>query len=315
VLLIGASGSGKSTLVTGVLERLADRAYQFCLVDPEGDYEKFDPAVVVGGAGQAPLLEEVLDVLDAPGQNAVTNLTGIPSDQRPSFFHGLAPHLLELRARTGRPHWIVMDEAHHLLPAAHQPALQMLPSHLHSALLITLEPRRLSKPALALVDTLLCVGDDASDTIGAFMHEIGAVLPVLPPMPLARGEAVLWRRQGDQVPIRFRVRPPDSEHRRHRKKYAEGALLPEANFHFRGPGERLNLRAQNLTVFRQIAEGVDEDTWLHHLRQGDYSRWFRYSIKDEALADEAAAVERDEGMSAGQSRERIIELISSRYTV
>ena len=39
VLVAGTSGSGKSTLATGLLERLAEQDYQFCIVDPEGDYE------------------------------------------------------------------------------------------------------------------------------------------------------------------------------------------------------------------------------------------------------------------------------------
>jgi adenylylsulfate kinase-like enzyme len=35
----GSSGSGKSTLATGFLGHLAEQAYQFCVIDPEGDYE------------------------------------------------------------------------------------------------------------------------------------------------------------------------------------------------------------------------------------------------------------------------------------
>jgi hydroxymethylpyrimidine pyrophosphatase-like HAD family hydrolase len=34
VLVCGTSGSGKSTLTTGLLERLADHAYQFAIIDP-----------------------------------------------------------------------------------------------------------------------------------------------------------------------------------------------------------------------------------------------------------------------------------------
>ena len=37
----------------------------------------------------------------------------------------------------------------------------------------------------------------------------------------------------------------------------------------------MNLRAQNLMIFLQIAEGIDDRTWEHHLRKGDYSEWFR----------------------------------------
>jgi hypothetical protein len=50
------------------------------------------------------------------------------------------------------------------------------------------------------------------------------------------------------------------------------------------------------------------------LRAGDYSRWFRYAIKDEGLADAAAAVEADAGSDPVQTRARIRRAIEERYT-
>src|SRR5690606_25037427 len=38
LLLAGQSGGGKSTFATGFLERAAERGYQYCVIDPEGDY-------------------------------------------------------------------------------------------------------------------------------------------------------------------------------------------------------------------------------------------------------------------------------------
>lgn len=35
------------------------------------------------------------------------------------------------------------------------------------------------------------------------------------------------------------------------------------SFYFRGPGNRHNLKAQNLAIFSQIADGIDEETWLY----------------------------------------------------
>lgn len=35
-----------------------------------------------------------------------------------------------------------------------------------------------------------------------------------------------------------------------------------------------------------MADGVDDDTWLHHLEPHDYSRWVREAIKDGEVADE-----------------------------
>jgi hypothetical protein len=42
----------------------------------------------------------------------------------------------------------------------------------------------------------------------------------------------------------------------------------------------LNLRALNLSTFLQMAAGVDDETWLHNLRAGEYSSWFSQAIKD-----------------------------------
>src|SRR6202163_4298055 len=117
VLLVGSSGSGKSTLAAGVLERLADCEYQFCVVDPEGDYREIAGAIVLGDSQREPSVAEVFDVLAKPTQSVVVNLLGIALDRRPAFFHALLPQLQELRSATGRPHWIVVDAAHHLLPA------------------------------------------------------------------------------------------------------------------------------------------------------------------------------------------------------
>src|SRR5262249_12541301 len=44
LLLSGTSGSGKSTVATALMERFAEHKYQFCVIDPEGDYEGFEIA-------------------------------------------------------------------------------------------------------------------------------------------------------------------------------------------------------------------------------------------------------------------------------
>ena len=76
----------------------------------------------------------------------------------------------------------------------------------------------------------------------------------------------------------------------------------------------MNLRAQNLNTFIRLAEGVDDDTWLHHLRQHDYSDWMRENIKDKDLVAEVAELENQPAVSAKESRARIIEAINKRYT-
>ena len=112
----------------------------------------------------------------------------------------------------------------------------------------------------------------------------------------------------------MRPEPGRAERIRHHRKYAEGNLRWHS-FYFRGGDGRHNLKAQNLTVFAQIAQGIDEQTWMFHLRRGDYSRWFRHSIKDNHLADEAERIERRLDLEPWQTRQMIRELISARYTL
>ena len=63
-----------------------------------------------------------------------------------------------------------------------------------------------------------------------------------------------------------------------------------------------------------MADGVDDDTWRHHLGRGDYSHWIREAIKDDALADEVAAVERERSRDAAATRARIRSASEQRYT-
>jgi len=110
------------------------------------------------------------------------------------------------------------------------------------------------------------------------------------------------------------IEPPKTELRRHRRKYAAGELGEDKSFYFRGPGGKLNLRAHNMNMFAQLAEGIDNETWTHHLRNSDYSRWLRGSVKDQAIADEVGIIEQDRELEPSESRGRVLEAIRRRYT-
>lgn len=313
VMIAGTSGAGKSTLAAGILERLLEQSYQFCIIDPEGDYQNFKDAVVLGEAGNPPTVEEAVDVLRRPDQNLVVNLLGVAREERPRFFDSLFPALLNLRAATGRPHWIVVDEAHHLFPAHWMPGEAALPRDLSGLVLITVHPDHVSPALLGSVDTVLAIGEDPTATLGAFARAAGETPPRADAGVLRAGEVLVWWRRSGATQ-RIRSIPPKEERLRHVRKYAAGELPPDRSFYFRGRDGRLNLRAQNLALFMQIAEGVDDDTWLHHLRRHDYSRWFRETIKDDELAHAALQIENDRAVSAGESRARLRRQIEVRYT-
>ncbi len=315
LMLAGSSGSGKSTLATAILERFADQNYQFCIIDPEGDYEGFTEAIILGSAQKEPQLSELLEILRNPAQNVVVNLLGVKLDQRPAFFAGLLPALLEMRAKTGRPHWLVVDEVHHLLPSTWDLASLTLPQVLPGILMITVHPNYVAVPALSLVNAIITVGKNPQDAIATFCQAVGTCPPHLELQDLATGQAAMWFRDSEQSPFCFQIAPPKMERRRHMRNYAEGELGEDKCFYFRGQNHKLNLKAQNLIMFTQLAQGIDEETWLYHLQRQDYSQWFRNAIKDEILAAEAAQIEGCEGISAQESRDRIIRAIDHRYTL
>jgi hydroxymethylpyrimidine pyrophosphatase-like HAD family hydrolase len=319
LLLAGASGGGKSTIVMAILEQANDRGYQYCVVDPEGDYDNVGVGVL-GNPESVPTDTEVANLLEAPGRSAVVNLSGLTLEARPRHFAGMMLRLLALRARASRPHLIVIDEAHHLVPRS-EPAAEasqhMSWSDVTGIVAVTVDPGRLPSSMLVCMDSVMAVGEAAWETLAAVSRASGEVSAPSPPsgeQPLQSGEALLWQRRSSGRVLRVRTVAPAGERRRHQRKYAQGDLGPERSFTFRGPDGRLRLKAQNLTVFLQLAEGVDDDTWRHHLEAGDYSRWIREDIKDTALAEEIAAIEGRAEASADATRRAVREAITNRYT-
>jgi hypothetical protein len=62
-----------------------------------------------------------------------------------------------------------------------------------------------------------------------------------------------------------------------------------------------------------MADGVDDETWLHHLKAHDVSRWIGEAIKDEELSSEVREAE-DHPSDPAETRRRVREAIERRYT-
>ena len=314
LLFAGPSGSGKSTAATGVLEAVAEDEYQFCLVDPEGDYEDFMGAVQFGSPRSAPEVNQVRNALEDPKQNVVVNLLDVPIKDRPLFFAALLPQVLDLRARTGRPHWVVVDEAHHMLPSSWVPAASTVSQSLGGMVFITVHPESMAAAALENVNIAVAVGKEPEKTLGGFAKVLSIEVPAMPKGTLEAGQGVVWDRSSGQPSTVVKLCEAKAERRRHLRKYADGSLGPDKSFYFRGPQGKLKLRAHNLHIFNRMAEGVDDETWLFHLRESDYSRWFRECIKNPELADEAEAIEKRNGDDAAVSRKAILAAVEHYYT-
>ena len=164
---------------------------------------------------QQPRLPEILEIPRRPDSNVVVNMLDVDLADRPTFFDGLLTRIFELRAQTGRPHWIVLDEAHHLVPAS-RPAAPTLPRDLQAPILVTVHPDQLAPEILATIETVAAVGDAPSYTIWQFCTALGEAPPPLPTDDQVEvGQALMWERRTGRDLAPVRLVQPGVQRRRH----------------------------------------------------------------------------------------------------
>ncbi|WP_167546851.1 HAD-IIB family hydrolase [Stieleria maiorica] len=313
VLVTGGPGGGKSKFAISVLELLSQRGQQFCVIDPEGDYQGLEESITLGTAERAPDVEEVIGVLEQPDDHCVVSFFGIEKQDRPEYFNKLFRALAELRSRTGRPHWIIVDEAHYAAPKDWQPATMWSGDELSGIIFITAYHDEISPAVLNRVDWIISIAKEPQSAIEACCEIMGESVPEFPPSPefLEHG-ALAWSREINR-PTWFSRLAPNGNSQRHQHSYYEGDMDAALQFVFRGPEEKLSLASANLKEFIKTAEGVDDDTWTYHLRRHDYSNWFREIIKDNELAAAIEDIERTQDHSPEVSRELIANQIHDRF--
>lgn len=254
-----------------------------------------------------------MQLLSKPDGNAVINLVGLKFTDRPAFFMSLLGRIRDLRAKTGRPHWLIVDEAHHVLPADWQPAELALPQRLDGVLMVSVTPSMVAPSALRLVDTVIVIGEKPREMLAEFAQVHEHAPPEVPLERIPQGEAVIWH--PPEAPRHLVLEPSHSDRRRHLRKYAEGALPEDRSFYFRGPEGKLNLRAHNLILFTDLADGVDRDTWLYHWKRGDVSDWLRTCVKDDELTGQVESLEQQMPDDPDASRRAVRDLIEAHYTL
>ncbi len=313
ILVVGDSGCGKSRFAKMLTERMVEKEFEFCVIDPEGDYHGLQHSVAVADGLAAPRTEEALRLLRETGVNVVINAVALNVADRQRLVSEILAPISELKTRTGRPHWIIVDEAHQVFPPTPGASLK-LPDVFPATIFIAVNPESLSGDILKKIDGIIAFGKAGSDKLGRLRNSLGS-LAQFHDVELHGDEALVWfRHQGDAA-IPVNIEAPHQFHRRHTGKYAVGDVGEWHSFYFRGLHNKLDLRAKNICEFVHISRRLDEETWEHHLRAHDYSAWFRNVIKDEELAHEAEKIEDNRGLKPHESRADICRMVLSRYAV
>jgi hypothetical protein len=207
VLVGGPAGSGKSVLAMGILERLRGEGYQYCVIDPVGSYRDLAEAIVFGAAASGPTVGEIMTALEKPDACVVANLSGLSPAERSGFAGELLNRLDALRAASGRPHWILVDDAHQLLPRADHPA-QPPPSRSPGGrICVTAHADQVSEEVLRGVDIAVALGTEPEQVFASLRPTTG-VTTALPRSPrVERGQAILWDRRNGGQPVRITIAP------------------------------------------------------------------------------------------------------------
>ena len=225
LLIAGPSGSGKSTVVTAVVERLVECKYQVCIFDPEGDFDEFEQTMSIGGPEHVPKTSEILEILSNPSRSLNINLLGVPLADCPLFFQTALARIQELRFKTGHPHWVVIHEAHHVLPVELAKAGITVPQDIKSFLVVTVNPESVFSSILKAVNGIITVGSEPESVIDSFNRSSGAnVSAHCSGHTPQTGQVLVWCLDNQEPPKCVKVEEASTQRRRHRRKYAMGEL-------------------------------------------------------------------------------------------
>lgn len=296
VLITGRSNSGKSFLAGVFAEQLIGLGYSLCIVDPEGDYAPLGDLrgiLRLGGGEGLPRPEQVERFIEHRFGSVLLDLSLTGRNDRERYVPSLLEQLETERAASGLPHWILLDEAHHLRPHGGGDRLGVPKGHC----LVTYRPDDLSQAIRESIDVVLAVpgGKEADrgagrDPLDAVEAIYGLELGPRPDGPL--GGAILARPKIDPIARSFTISPRKTPHVRHWHKYVGRILPPSLHFQFRGESGELRHVAGNVAEFHRVLRTCDPDVIRNHARREDLSRWLRQGIHDLTLGGAVGDLER-----------------------
>ena len=307
LLVIGNSGSGKSSYVTWLTERMVQAHQGFCIIDPEGDYLTLEDAVTVGGLTVPPTTEESVHHLLQAQLNVVVSALALDPPARIQLFGEMLPFIQDLRRVSGRPYWLIVDEAHYMLPhCAVWP-----PGFLGNmgAIIVAVDFDQVCPAVLEGVNVLVTLGSTARELVEQFAKRIQRRCPDFPERSPGPEYACLWDLRNDKEVVLLNQLRPTQKHHRHSGKYVAGDVGAWHAFRF----STLCQSASNLTEFLSLSTRLEDTALRGYMNAGDFSKWFREIIRDDVLANKTHQVETDATLAPKEALKQISHLVHSRY--
>jgi hypothetical protein len=252
--------------------------------------------------------------------SVVVDLSGIPAAERPGYVKAAQHELETLRAASGLPHWIIIDEAQVPLARDGSAATFFEPAA-GGHCLVTHRTEDLRPEALLAVDVVIALPGSGGDGQIAGLLAAAGGLPNGTAAALARqagpGQAVLVDRSRPNGATVFAVGQRQTSHMRHWHKYSAGWIRPDRRFYFRRDWDTATGATAGSIAELEHELGVcDDEVIRHHCRHADLSRWISDVLGDPPLAAAVRQVETALGagtISITEARTRLTEAIHRRY--
>jgi hydroxymethylpyrimidine pyrophosphatase-like HAD family hydrolase len=319
VLVTGLPKHGKSYLAGLIAEQLIGLGYSVVIMDPEGDHAGLGRlSSVLVTSVPPPSAAALAGLVRHSVGGIVVDLSALRADEKVSYLEAAQRELEAVRASTGRPHWLVLDEAQ--VPLARDTATLFEPAETGYCL-VTHRPQDLRPEALLAVDVLITMpggepAGHAADLIaaaGAMPHAAAAALL----SEAEPGQAVLVSRERPGTGLVFSIGRRETAHMRHWHKYSGGQLSADRRFYFRRDRNTPTGTSAGSTgeLEHELAHG-DDAIVAHHSEHADFSCWVAEVLGDPPLAAAIAEVEqavRSGAASAVDGRSRLISVIHDRY--
>ena len=295
LLIQGDTLSGKSWLAGALVERLVDKRYSVCVIDPEGDYGVLGtlPGVSCVEVTDEPGWRRALERLDHDtAASVVLDLSTLDNAQKVTLIGAGLELIRERRARWGPPHWVLLDEAHYWF---HADGLDASGLDDKGVCLVTYRGSVLRDSVWKAMDVFLLGQTTAAPELNHLqavfadspIHESIAILPRIP-----AGEFLLIENDDGSKVVTFVAAPRTTSHVRHLRKYADGRLPPHRCFFLRRPDGRLVATIGSLGEFVEALDTIDDEVFAFHASRGDFSRWLREVFADRELGGQLAKIER-----------------------
>jgi hydroxymethylpyrimidine pyrophosphatase-like HAD family hydrolase len=320
VLVSGDPRSGKSWLTGLVAERLFERNYRFCLIDPEGDHAALAqrPRILTLGR-DVPLPEPAaLPRLTADhGLSLVLVLAALSQHAQRAYVENAVRALEGDSDITGLPHWILVDEAQYFFGKSTKCPVRFDGGVTY--LFSTYRPSLLANSVHAAIGAHVVARtmvDDERYFISGVLQARGPrdIVPfeVLSGIEPPRAGLLLQTPGGPRWST-FNPAARVTTHAHHARKYADLRVPEDRAFWFGSGAGQPGPVAHNIAEFHRAVQTLPAAVLRQHLTAEDFSRWAADVLGDDDLARAFGKLERTVRHGAPASAGELLAHIEDRY--